>query len=192
VDEVVIRVTWPRRSAEGKRVEDFQSNLALEKVEGDRHTRTYEGRFTEVPADIFAFSLETGRPGRLGFTLHPAYKLAFPDVHHAFAVALELDVLIRNFQLSVGAQYGTVDTFQLLQEVKMFPPGGGVVGLAALFDYRFALGVVEQILPHADVGFRFSAGMRVLVALELSYQMFPPLITDSWTHEMLIGMPFSF
>ncbi len=191
VDEVKIRVSWPTRSATGERVEAFHSNLPLQLVSSDGRRRVYQGRFTRVPADIFSFSFHVARPNRLGFTLYPAYKLALPAKHHAFSLALLFDVLVRNFQLSLGAQYGTVDTFQLLQEVKMFPPGASR-SFGTVVDYRFSLGVVEQLVPHVDVGFKASAGIRLFLALELTYQMFPPLVTDGWTHEVLIGMPFSF
>jgi hypothetical protein len=191
VDEVEIRVSWPTHSAWRERVESFQSNLPLQRVSSDRRRRIYRGRFTDVPADIFEFSFYVGRPNRLGFTLYPAYRLSLPAKHHAFSLALLFDVLVRNFQFSLGAQYGTVDTFELLQEVKMFPPGASK-SIGMVVDYRFSLGVVEQLLPFVDVGFKASAGIRLFLALELTYQMFPPLVTDGWTHEVLIGIPFSF
>lgn len=191
VDEVEIRVSWPTRSARGERVESFRTNVPLQRITSDRRRRVYRGRFTRVPADILELSFHVARPNRLGFTLYPAYKLALPARVHAFSLALLFDVLVRNLQLSLGAQYGTVDTFQLLQEVKMFPPGVSRA-IGVVVDYRFSLGVVEQLFPHVDVGFKASAGIRFIVALELTYQLFPPLVTDRWTHELLIGLPFSF
>ncbi len=191
VGEVVIRVTWPKRTREGRRVENFADNLGLAKVREDRRTATYEGRFTEVPADLFEFSLYVGRWDRLGVTLHPAYKLELPRKHHAFFLGLTLDVIIRNLQLSLGAQYSVVDTLQLLQEVKLFPPGAAW-GMAGLFDYRFSLGVVEQLHPTRELGFKTSAGIRIFLALELTYQMFPPILGEDWRHEILVGIPVSF
>lgn len=191
VEEVVIRVTLPKRSSRKGRVTGFQSNIELRKIAENEHTKTYEGRFTDVPEDIFEFLFYVNRQNLVGFTINPSYKFALPERHHAFAVALSFDAIIRNIQLSLGAQYGTKETFQLIEEVKIFPPGAAF-GFISFFDYRFAIGVIEQLTPHLDVGFRFSAGFRIFLALELTYQMFPPMITEEWTHEILIGMPFSF
>ncbi len=191
VDEVIIRVKYPLRDKDENDIEDFQSNVQLKVINETDRFCELEARFSGIPADNLDLSFFVSKAGKTGLTITPLYLFSFPDENNTWAGSVSLDYIMRNNRLSAGALYNFDDTLQLFQDIRFFPQGQAHY-IEACIDFRLGPGIVQQLRPETDFGFRFIAGIRMFFALECIYQVFPPWITGKWNQEILVSMPFSF
>lgn len=191
VDEVIIRVKYPVRDNEGNAIEDFTSSVQLKVIKETDGFCELEGRFSGIPADNLDLSFFVSKAGKTGLTITPLYLFSFPDENNTWAGSVSLDYIMRNNRISTGILYNFDETLQLFQDIRFFPQGQAHY-IDACIDFRLGLGIVEQLRPETDFGFRFIAGVRLLFAFECIYQVFPPWITGDWNQELLVSIPFSF
>jgi hypothetical protein len=192
VDKISIQIKYPKKDNDNNDISIKELNTKLKFQKEENGFCIYEETFTnKVPVDILSFELESMSYSKLGFTIAPTAFFIESEDENTWAVFSSLDYVVSYFQLSVGVLSNFDEKFQIYQEIKFFPDEiSHYIGV--LFDYRYSLGLVEQISPQKLYGMRFSVGLKIMIPVELTYQVFPPFTNSSWNNELFFNIPFSF
>ena len=166
-------------------------NIPLQFIEKTDHM-IYKGTFNKLPANVIDIKINTHAYNHIGFTITPFYFFNFTEEKNDFAFSFSFDYVFKYNQMSIGGMLTLNGEWFLYEELKLFP-ASHVYGYGGCFDFRFGLGVVQKISPQLELGLRVSAGLRVMLPFEVSYQVLTPLVNRSnWNHSLFLSVPLAF